>query len=113
MAVVKHDGSSIPTVSDPFSVGDKDWIWMDWTDFMNSGSFVSSTWSVPSAATNHATREGQTVQDENGTSYDNTNGILLEFSTQGGYIVSNTVEISSNGVTREFTRSAKVVVLPL
>lgn len=106
---ITHDNKSIPVFAEVWDSSDRETIWISWADVLNGSAISASSWSVPSGWTNNGEQTNQTVQDSDGVSHANSNGVdvSIDDAEHGDYVFTNTVTFADG---RTLERSAKVIV---
>lgn len=103
--MITHDSSSIPTLPARWDPQDRDWIWIGWANVLEGASISTSVWTLPTGWTSHSTLTNQNVEDEDGVTHANANGVELSTSnTEGLYVIANKVTLSDGRILERSVR---------
>jgi len=109
--MITHASDSIPSFAERWDPSDNDWVWISWENKLGGESIATSTWVLPAGWTEEDSQADQTVQDSDGTSYANSNGVRLSTTkTTGTHKITNRVTFSGS---RSLDRSVFVTVKEL
>ena len=108
--MINHYSNEIPTFPEYWDAGDNEWIWIGWSEVLEGASIVTSAWTLPDGWTEHATQENQTVEDEDGTSHTNCNGVRTSNTNapEGVVEIKNRIALSDS---RTYERTVRLRVM--